>query len=148
MSTTTTTTKRTQPKTDRTRIPGIYRRGDAYLYTYRVAGRQRWGRAASLDDARRAKRQAEADADRGELVDLPRVRFGDYARDWIEHYPGRTSRGFRESTRSMYRQMLNNRVIPYFDGVAGCAWPRSSPATSRPSCAGWSSSAIHAPGGC
>jgi hypothetical protein len=47
----------------------------------------------------------------------PAVRFGDYARDWIEHYPGRTSRGFRESTRSMYRQMLNARVIPYFDGV-------------------------------
>jgi hypothetical protein len=113
----TTTRRRTEPKTERTRVPGVYRRGDAYLYTYRVAGRQRWGRAATLDDARGGKRQAEADADRGELVDLPCVRFGDYARDWIEHYAGRTSRGFRESTRSMYRQMLNDRVIPYFDGV-------------------------------
>jgi hypothetical protein len=113
----TTRRQRAQPKTEKTRVPGVYRHGDAYLYTYRVSGRQRWGRAASLDDARRAKRQAEADADRGELVDLTRVRFGDYARDWIAHYPGRTSRGFRESTRAAYRQMLADRVIPYFDGV-------------------------------
>ena len=96
----TATRKRTHPKPERTRVPGVYRRGEAYVYSYRVAGRQRWGRAGTLDAARRAKRQADADADRGELVDLTRVRFGDYARDWVAHYQGRTSRGFRESTRS------------------------------------------------
>ncbi len=113
----TTTKKRPQPKTEKTKVPGVYRRGDAYLYSYRVEGRQRWGRAATLDEARRGKRQAEADADRGELIDLTRVRFGEYARDWVAHYQGRTSRGFRESTRASYRQMLDDRVIPYFDGV-------------------------------
>jgi integrase len=112
-----TTIKRSHPKIQKTKVPGVYRRGEAYVYAYRVGGRQRWGRAASLDDARRAKRQAEADADRGELVDLSRVRFGDDARDWITHYPGRTSRGFRGSTRTAYRRMLEDRVIPYFDGV-------------------------------
>lgn len=103
-------------KTTKTKHPGIYRRGEKYLYTYRQDGRQRWGTAGTLDDARRAKRQAEADVDRGELVDLPSVRFGDYARDWIVHYQGRTSNGFRESTRRTYRGMLEQRLIPYFDG--------------------------------
>jgi hypothetical protein len=35
----TTTPKRTQPKNEKTRVPGVYRRGDAYVYSYRVAGR-------------------------------------------------------------------------------------------------------------
>lgn len=112
----TATRRRSEPKTERTRVPGVYRRGNAYLYTYRVAGRQRWGRRESR---RRPSRQAPG---RGRRLPwrargLPHVRFGDYARDWIEHYPGRTSRGFRESTRSMYRQMLNDSVLPYFHGV-------------------------------
>ncbi len=44
-------------------------------------------------------------------------RFGEYARDWVAGYQGRTSHGLRESTRSMYRGMLEQRVIPYFDGM-------------------------------
>ncbi|MEX2195906.1 MAG: phage integrase SAM-like domain-containing protein [Thermoleophilaceae bacterium] len=103
-------------KTKKTNTPGVYRRGDRYLYTYRLEGRQRWGTADPLDEARRSKRHAEADADRGELRDLSRVRFGEFALDWIITYQGRTSAGFRESTRRSYRQMLTDRVIPYFDG--------------------------------
>lgn len=100
----------------RTSVPGVYRRGEKYVYSYRVAGRQRWGSADSLDEARRRKRQAEADADRGEARELSRLRFSEYALDWIASYQGRTSNGFRESTRRGYRQMLTDRVIPYFDG--------------------------------
>jgi integrase len=106
-----------QPKNEKTKVPGVYRRGNRYVYCYRVAGRQRWGSAPSLDEARRLKRQAEADADRGELVDVTNASFGEYAREWIEHYHGRTSRGFRESTRTSYRMQLNTRLIPYFDSV-------------------------------
>jgi hypothetical protein len=128
------TKKRPQPKTEKTKVPGVYRRGNAYIYSFRLEGRQRWGRAATLDEARRAKRQAEADADRGELVDLTRVRFADNARDWVAHDPGRTSRGFRESTRASDRQMLDDRVIPYFDGVRRLRLaeiqPRDVPATA------------------
>ncbi len=112
----TTTKKRSQPKTEKTKVPGVYRRGNAYLYSYRLEGRQRWGRAATLDVARRAKRQAEADADRGELVVLTRVRFGDYARDWIGHYGGRTSRGFRESTRSSLARPSRSSSAACFEG--------------------------------
>ncbi len=85
------------------------------MYTYRTNGRQRWGTARSLDEARRRKRQAEVDSDRGEHRDLARVSFGTYAREWVATYQGRTSRGFRESTRRSYRQMLERRAIPYFD---------------------------------
>src|SRR2546423_10938074 len=38
---------------------------------------------------------------------------------WIEHYSGRTSSGVRESTRRWYRQMLDDRLIPYFDHERG-----------------------------
>lgn len=105
-----------KPTLVKTNTPGVYRRGGSYAYTYRVEGRQRWGSAATLDEARRKKRQAEADADRGELVELADVEFGAYAREWIAHYQGRTSNGLRESTRRSYRQTLESRVIPYFDG--------------------------------
>ena len=84
----------------KTSAPGVYRRGDGYVYTYRVRGRQRWGRAASFDEARRRKHQAEADTERGELRDTSRIKFGEYARDWVAGYQGRTSHGLRESTRT------------------------------------------------
>ena len=101
-----------------TATPGVYRRGKRYVYAYRVRGIQRWGTAETLDEARRRKRQAQTDADRGELENLSGVAFGAYARDWIGGYQGRTSNGFRESTRQRYRRALEIRVIPYFDGVA------------------------------
>jgi integrase len=99
---------------EKTKTAGVYKRGNRYRYTYRVRGEQRWGSAATYAEARRAKRQAEADGDRGELRDVSQVSFGDYAREWIANYQGRTSSGFRESTRRSYRQMLD-RMIPYFD---------------------------------
>lgn len=102
-------------RTEKTSVPGVYRRGAKYVYAYRANGRQRWGTASSLDDARRSKRQADSAADRGEVVEPSRLGFGEFARDWIETYQGRTSAGFRESTRRSYRQMLEDRVIPYFD---------------------------------
>ncbi len=77
-----------KPATTKTSVPGVYRRGERYLYAYRADGRQRWGSAATLDQARRGKRQAEADADRGELFEMSRVRFGDYACEWVIFYQG------------------------------------------------------------
>jgi hypothetical protein len=91
-----------------------------YAYVYRVEGRQKWGSAQTLAAARKAKRQAEADADRGLIVDIENIKFGDYARHWILTYQGRTSGGFRESTRRWYRQVLEQRIIPYFDSRRIC----------------------------
>jgi integrase len=94
---------------------GIYKRGRRWAYTYRVEGRQRWGSADTFDEARRARRQAQADADRGVLFESEHIPFGRYATDWIATYQGRTANGLRESTRENYRMMLRSRVIPYFD---------------------------------
>src|SRR4051794_12842863 len=73
----------TNRRTETTSVPGVYRRGSKYIYAYRANGRQRWGTADSFDDARRKKRQADADVDRGDFADLLTVGFGEYARDWI-----------------------------------------------------------------
>jgi integrase len=107
------------PPMVKTDVPGVYRRGEKYVYTYRKRGRQRWGTARTKAEARRLKRNAETDVERGEHRDLARATFGKYARDWIEHYSGRTSTGVRESTRRWYRQMLEDRLIPYFDRERG-----------------------------
>jgi hypothetical protein len=72
----------------RTDTPGVYRRGKKYTYVYRLAGRQKWGTAPTLAAARKAKRLAEADADRGLIFDIEDIKFGDYARNWIDTYQG------------------------------------------------------------
>jgi len=100
---------------EKTKTPGVYRRGKKYVYAYRIRGVQRWKTVDTYDEARRCKLAAEVDIERGELRDLSRVSFGDYAREWIINYQGRTSNGFRGSTRRAYAQVLEARVIPYFD---------------------------------
>jgi hypothetical protein len=100
---------------EKTKTPGVYRRGKKYVYAYRVRGVQRWKTVDTYDEARRGKLAAEVDVERGELRDLSRASFGDYAREWIINYQGRTSNGFRGSTRRAYTQMLEARIIPYFD---------------------------------
>ena len=62
----------------KTKTAGICKRGNRYRYTYRVRGVQRWGSAATYDEARRLERQAEAgdterpqEAGRTQLVVLP-----------------------------------------------------------------------------
>jgi hypothetical protein len=121
---------------EKTKTPGVYRRGRRYAYVYRVRGLQHWGTAATYDEARRAKRQADADADRGEARELSRIAFGEYAREWIAGYQGRTSNGFRESTRRAYRQMLECRLIPYFDGLVRLRLAEIEPREVKTSCAG------------
>ena len=80
---------------EKTKTPGVYRRGKKYVYAYRVRGVQRWKTVDTYDEARRGKLAAEVDVERGELRDLSRVSFGDYAREWIVNYQGRTSNGCR-----------------------------------------------------
>jgi integrase len=105
-------------KLEKTKTRGVYRRGSKYVYAYRAWGVQRWKTVDTYSDARRGKLAAQVDADRGELRDLSHVAFGDYAREWVANYQGRTSNGFRESTRSAYSQMLEARIVPSFDGRA------------------------------
>jgi integrase len=98
-----------------TRYPGIYRRGERYVFSYRDTGhRQRWQSARTLDEARRLKSAREADVARGEFQELSRVTFCDYADDWVDRYQGRGRNGFREETRKKYRADLERYAFPYF----------------------------------
>jgi integrase len=98
-----------------TRYPGIYRRGERYVFSYRDSGqRQRWQSARTLDEARRLKSAREADVARGEFQELSRVTFCEYADDWVDRYQGRGRNGFREETRKKYRADLQRYAYPYF----------------------------------
>lgn len=95
----------------RTQTPGIYKRGDRYLVTYRVNGKQRSETVRTMAEARRLKAAREADVSRGEFFEASQLPFEDYAREWVERYQGK-GRGFRESTRGNYRSALERFAYP------------------------------------
>src|SRR5215213_7306806 len=101
-------------KLERTRWPGIYRRGDRYAYEWTdAAGKRRRASARTIDEARAEKARAEQDARHGGVVSEARVTFHDYATEWVERYQGRGRRGFRESTREDYRALLTAYALRY-----------------------------------
>lgn len=101
-------------KPERTSTPGVYKRGNRYLFSYRVGGRQKWESASTEKLAKKAKEARLTDIGRGEFSERSRVTLHDYARDWVERYQGRGRRGFREHTRIEYRAILDRYVLVYF----------------------------------
>jgi integrase-like protein len=100
---------------ERTRVPGIFKRGNRYVVIYRdPTGRQRKRSARTLAEARDLKATLAADVARGEYRTLSKITFADYAAGWIDTYQGRTSRGIDESTRADYRKRLEQDAIPFF----------------------------------
>jgi integrase len=99
---------------EKTRTPGIYKRGSRYCFQYEVEGRQRWESARTLDEARRAKAARTADIARGEFEERSRVMLHEYAREWVDRYQGRGRRGFRDHTREEYRRQLEQYVFRFF----------------------------------
>jgi integrase len=104
---------------EKTRHPGIYKRGGRYAYTYRSNGKQRWGSARTLDAARKEKRAHEADRDRGELQEESRIPFVDFAAEWIDRYQGTGRRGFSGQTRKDYRRDLERYAYPFLGDKLG-----------------------------
>src|SRR5436309_2219299 len=100
-------------KLERTRYPGIYKRGSRYVAIYRVGGRQRSESAATLAEARKLRSAPQADVARGEFHEQTTLTFNKYAAEWVERYHGR-GRGFRESTRDDYRRALTMYAFPFF----------------------------------
>src|SRR5687767_7612249 len=78
---------------ERTRHPGIFKRGSRYVVVYRVDGAERWESARTLDAARRLTAKL-ADRDRGEFQEQSRLKFRTYAEEWVERYQGNGLRGF------------------------------------------------------
>jgi integrase len=99
---------------EKTRTPGIYKRGSAYCFQYEVEGKQHWQSARTLDEARRAKAARTADIARGEFQERSRVTLHEYAREWIKRYQGRGRRGFRDQTREEYDRMLEAYALKFF----------------------------------
>ncbi len=100
---------------ERTRHPGIYRRGSRYVVVFRdPAGRPRKRSAKTLAEARALKASLATDVARGDYRDVSDVRFDEYAREWCRTFQGRTGRGIRETTVEEYRKDLELDVIPFF----------------------------------
>jgi integrase len=99
----------------KTNVPGIYKRGSRYVVTFRDAqGASRKRSAATMAEARALKAALTADIARGEYRALSRTTVAEYAAEWIATYQGRTSWGFRETTRQEYRRDLEREILPYF----------------------------------
>lgn len=99
-----------------TQTPGVYRKGDAYLFIYRHRGRQvKKFTGKNYKDTCAERAEVLADIVRGEHRKGSDQTFGAYAAQWIDTYTGRTTRGFRESTRTNYRRSIN-KATPFFDG--------------------------------
>ena len=60
-------------KLEKTRTPGIFKRGSRYVFSYRVSGKQRWESCRTLDEARRRKAARQTDLVRGEFEERSRI---------------------------------------------------------------------------
>jgi integrase len=90
--------------------PGIYKRGNRYVVTWKHRGKPRKSFHRTLSEARRAKAKRAS----GDTEPIARQRFDAYARAWVESYQGRTRRGISEPTRASYRDALERFAIPFF----------------------------------
>ncbi|MEJ7791830.1 MAG: tyrosine-type recombinase/integrase [Gaiellaceae bacterium] len=105
-------------KLERTKTPGIFRRGNTYCVILRAGnGRQVKRSAKTLAEARAIKATVTADVARGEYRETSRELFAGYARRWAASYSGRTRRGINEQTLADYRKCLERDAIPFLGGV-------------------------------
>jgi len=109
-------------KLERTRTPGVFKRGSRYVIRYRVNGQPQWETCRTYEEARRAKKARDTDSDRGELHKDSRITLHKYLlgdpekgeKGWIDRYQGTGRRGYRQETRDEDRRLLNNYALRYF----------------------------------
>jgi integrase len=94
-------------KLEKTRHPGIYKRGSRYVVVWRYRGKQHKSFHHTLAEAREAKGQRQA----GDRRPRVRVNVAAYFEQWIDTYGGRTERGFTETTRTEYRRLIERHVL-------------------------------------
>ena len=84
----------------RTSVPGVYKRGSRYVVTFTdPAGVRRKRSATTLAEAR----LLTADVARGEYREQSRVRFDEYAVEWVRTFQVRTARGIRPADPARLR---------------------------------------------
>jgi integrase len=105
----------TSRKMTPTATPGIFKRENRYVVVLRDRSGKQFKRSArTLAEARQLSATLRADVVRGELPsEMRRTTFAEYAREWIETYTGRTSRGIRYMTLQNYRDALERHAIPF-----------------------------------
>ncbi|HKZ13230.1 MAG TPA: site-specific integrase [Solirubrobacterales bacterium] len=96
------------PAMEKTKTPGVYRRGNRYVVTWRHRGKPKKEFFRTYAEAREAKGKRNA----GDRRPTTKVRFGTYFSNWIDTYAGRTARGFSESTRPEYRRPIDDHAMP------------------------------------
>jgi integrase len=96
--------------------PGFYEQGRSVVFPYRDRqGRQHWGKARTLTEAKRAKAAIQTDVARGEYRPQARLGFASYARTCMASYQGRTSKAIDPITRADYLARLEQDAIPFFN---------------------------------
>jgi integrase len=99
------------PKMEKTRTPGIYRRGSRFVVVWVHRGKQYKQFFATMAEAREAKGRRQG----GDRRPTSRQPFEEYVREWLDSYRGRTRRGLAESTRRTYRRDMERWAVPYFE---------------------------------
>jgi integrase len=99
-------------KLERTKTPGIYKRGGSYVVVWRHRGAQHKSFHRTLAEAREAKGERQA----GRRKPASRKPLDEYASEWLSGYAGRTSRGFSAQARADYERSLDRYVLPFFAG--------------------------------
>jgi integrase len=106
-------TKANRRALNRTRHPGIYRKGDKGSYV--VMWRDRMGKQHGT--ARKTLALAlefQGETRGGVAAPARAVTFAAYAATWQDTYRGRTARGLGELTREDYERSMRLYVLPYF----------------------------------
>jgi integrase len=96
---------------EKTKTPGVYKRGNRYVVTWRHRGKPKKEFFRTYAEAREAKGKRSA----GDRRPTTKVRFGTYFLNWIVTYAGRTARGFSESTRPEYRRAIEDHAMPTWE---------------------------------
>ena len=96
---------------EKTRTPGVEKRGSRYVIRYRVEGKPKYESFRTYDEARRAKSARQADIERGEFHEASRETLHAYISAWIETYQGNGKVAIREGTRDEYRRQIERYVL-------------------------------------
>lgn len=94
----------------KTRTRGVWKVGPRFEWRSARSGKS--GTVDTYKEACNAKQMADTT---GPTPERARGTFGEYAREWVDGYGGRTRRGFGEASRQRYRENLELYAIPFFD---------------------------------
>jgi integrase len=100
---------------ERTKWPGIYRRGESWVavvgYSARGRRRQKWITAPTLKETQRRRRDFLESLDRGVRPQDATMMVSDLATSWLDDL---RAMGRRDATLRRYRKVLKNHILPAF----------------------------------